>query len=103
MRRCGVPAGERGVRAEDVGAAAGRELAEDLRSGACVDRWLQDQLIVFMALARGTSRVLCGELTLHTRTAMAVAEQVVGARFDVDAAGSAWRVECVGAGVQSMS
>lgn len=28
---------------------------------------LQDQLIVFMALAEGTSSMLCNEPTLHTR------------------------------------
>ena len=31
---------------------------------------LQDQLIIFMALADGTSRMRCTEPTLHTRTAM---------------------------------
>ncbi|KAK9834892.1 hypothetical protein WJX81_006902 [Elliptochloris bilobata] len=68
--------GERGVRAEDVGSTAARALAEDIACGACVDRWAQDQLVVFAALAAGTSRLLCGELTLHTRTALAVARQL---------------------------
>lgn len=31
--------GERGVTAETVGARAAQELAEDIASGACVDRW----------------------------------------------------------------
>ena len=62
--------------AEAVGAAAGRQLGEDLASGACVDHWLADQLVVFMALAAGRSALLCGEPSLHTRTALAVAEQV---------------------------
>lgn len=36
-----------------------------------------------MALAGGTSKVLVGEITQHTRAAMWVAEQMVGARFEV--------------------
>lgn len=45
---------------------------------------LQDQLIVFMALAAGKSLMLCGELTLHTRTAISVAEQVLpAAKFSI--------------------
>lgn len=35
----------------------------------------QDQLIVFMALAKGTSRLRCNSpLTLHTHTAIYIAE-----------------------------
>ena len=45
---------------------------------------MQDQLIVFMALACGTSRMLCRTPSLHTRTAVAVAQQLTGARFDVE-------------------
>jgi RNA 3'-terminal phosphate cyclase (ATP) len=38
---------------------------------------LQDQLVIFMAVASGTSSVLCGDLTLHTRTAIAVVQQLL--------------------------
>jgi hypothetical protein len=80
--------GERGVRAEDMGAACGRALARQLCSGAGADEWLADQLVVMMALARGRSRVLCAApLTLHARTAIAVAEQLTaGARARAAAA-----------------
>ena len=43
-------------------------------TGAAVD--MHVQLIVFMALARSQSRLPCGELSLRTHTAMAVAEQL---------------------------
>ncbi|KAK9804948.1 hypothetical protein WJX73_002284 [Symbiochloris irregularis] len=75
--------GERGVRAETVGETAARELAEDIASGACVDRWMQDQIIIFMALASQPSQVACGEPSLHTRTAMVVAEMLTGCSFRV--------------------
>lgn len=64
----------------------------------------QDQLIIFMALASGTSTILTGEPTLHTRTAIAVAEQLTGARFQVlqlpqgGPGAGLWRVVCQGAG-----
>jgi RNA 3'-terminal phosphate cyclase len=44
--------GERGVPAEAIGERAGTELMDALASGACTDEWLQDQLIIFMALAQ---------------------------------------------------
>lgn len=64
-----------------TGQNAAKELVESISSGGCVDRWLQDQLIPFMALADGESSVLTGELTLHTQTAMKVAEQMTGCKF----------------------
>lgn len=98
--------GERGVRAEDIGQRAGDELMDALEVGAYTDEWLQDQLIIFMALAQGRSRMLTGEPTLHTRTACMVAEALTGARFSVAPAPAApgqaqrpglWLVECEGA------
>ncbi|GIL91440.1 hypothetical protein Vretimale_10586 [Volvox reticuliferus] len=74
--------GERGVPAEVIGERAAVELAEALTSGTCVDQWMQDQLIVWMALGSGTSRIRCTAPTLHTRTAMVVAEQLLpGVKF----------------------
>ena len=45
---------------------------------------MQDQLIIYMALAAGTSRMLCTLPTLHTETAMVIAEKLLpSARFTV--------------------
>jgi len=70
-------------RARNVGIEAANELTKTLRDGGCVDEWLQDQLILFMAFADGISEVMTGSLTLHTQTAIWVAEQLCGARFTV--------------------
>ena len=40
-------------------------------------------MIIFMALADGESRLLCGPLTLHTETAIHIAEKLTGAKFKV--------------------
>lgn len=70
-------------RAQDVGVAAANELILTLKEGGCVDEWLQDQLILFMALGDGVSEIVTGSLTLHTQTAISVAEQMSGATFEV--------------------
>lgn len=65
-------------------------LADDFRSGACVDEHMRDQLVIFQALARGRSRVFPGddgqgarrEASLHARTAEWVAERMLGVSFD---------------------
>ncbi|KAF8065648.1 hypothetical protein HT031_003249 [Scenedesmus sp. PABB004] len=95
---------ERGVPAEAVGAVAARDLLAAARSGAAVDEWLQDQLIIFMALAAGQSAMLTGELSLHTRTAIAVAQQLLpAARFEVTQRGEHYVVRCAGAGTTAPS
>ena len=46
-------------------------------------RYLQDQLIVFMALALGESKILSAPLTLHTKTAIHFASSLTGASFQI--------------------
>jgi RNA 3'-terminal phosphate cyclase (ATP) len=82
-RLAGSALGERKKQAAMVGKEAAEELVTTLKDGGCVDEWLQDQLILFMALANGTSEMLTGSLTLHTRTAIWLAEEVAGAKFEV--------------------
>ncbi|KAL5511420.1 hypothetical protein ACEPAH_4636 [Sanghuangporus vaninii] len=78
----GSALGSRGVRAAQTGKEAARELVRQLQEGGCVDEWLQDQMIVFLALAKGRSVVRTGRVTLHTRTAIWVAERLTGAKFE---------------------
>ena len=70
-------------KAKQVGIEAAEELLSTLHSGGCVDEWLQDQLILFMALADGVSEIHTGSLTQHTQTAIWIAEKLSGARFQV--------------------
>jgi RNA 3'-terminal phosphate cyclase (ATP) len=73
----------RGQDAGTTGLQAADELVQAWRDGGCVDDWLQDQLVFFMALAEGRSRLVTGSLTLHTRTALWVAEELAGVTFSV--------------------
>lgn len=79
----GSPSSNNNFQARDVGIQAARQLVQTLSDGGCVDEWLQDQLILYMALADGFSEMLTGSLTLHTRTAMWVAKEMIGAKFRV--------------------
>ena len=70
-----------------------RDLEHELAHGGCVDEHMQDQLVVFQALAEGESHILGGKASLHTRTAQWVVETMLGPRFD--------REKCQGIGFMS--
>ena len=60
--------GSKGVSPALVGGGAANELIKAIEGGGCVDEYLQDQIIIFLALAKGRSTVKTGlPLTLHTR------------------------------------
>lgn len=83
---------ERGVRAETLGEAAGRELGEDLAAGAALDVHAADQMLVYLALAGGESSFTTRALTSHACTAMWLIEQFLPARLGISAAGTCTRV-----------
>ena len=70
---------------EEVGRNAARDLIQDWTStkGGCTDRYLQDQLIIFMALAKGKSKMATCAEELHTKTAIHIAQLLTGAKFEV--------------------
>ncbi len=76
--------GERGLRAEDVGITAGRILAEEIRSGAFLDRHMGDIIVPYMVLANGASEVSISRVTQHTQTNVKVAEWLTGSRFHLE-------------------
>jgi RNA 3'-phosphate cyclase len=83
---------ERGVRAEALGEAVGRELAADLASGATLDVHGADQMLVYMAMAEGTSSFTTRAVSSHARTAMWLLPQFLPVRFAVEQEGALWRV-----------
>lgn len=92
--------GSRNERAYDTGRKVANELMKC--AGSCVDEHVQDQLIIFMALARGVSRVRCTlPLTMHTKTAIYIAEIITNAKFNVMEEGSTGIIECNGIGFEN--
>jgi len=58
-------AGKRGRSSESIGRYVARNLLEDLQTGATVDRYLADQLIIYAALARGTTEYFIPRRSEH--------------------------------------
>ncbi|VDM15994.1 unnamed protein product [Hydatigera taeniaeformis] len=87
-----------------VADAINLELLPCLDCGACCDSFMQDQLILPMALAHGTSMIRTTPLTLHTRSAIYVAEQIMpSVKFSVEVLPDQKSVllSCTGAGVEA--
>ncbi|XP_029985436.1 RNA 3'-terminal phosphate cyclase [Sphaeramia orbicularis] len=106
----GSALGKKGVYADKVGIEAAEMLLRNIRHNGCVDEFLQDQLIIFMALANGTSRIRTGAVTLHTQTAIHVAEQLTQAKFTItksedelssNGTNGTYIIQCEGAGVSN--
>ncbi|GBC08402.1 hypothetical protein RclHR1_08090006 [Rhizophagus clarus] len=69
---------------EEVGKNAAEKLIQNIKHGGCVDEHLQDQLIIFMALAEGKSKLVTGPITLHTRTAIHFVEAMSDAKYHIE-------------------
>jgi len=79
----GSALGSKGVTPEKVGKIAAAQLLYNYFKGGAVDEFLQDQLIIFCALARGRSSFRCGPITAHTMTAIHFSSMLTGANFDI--------------------
>ncbi|KAH8420442.1 hypothetical protein KR009_010330 [Drosophila setifemur] len=73
--------GEKKIDGHVLGSDASCQLAEYVRKEICVDEHMQDQLIIYMALASGCSKIRTGPLTKHTLTAIHVVELMTGVKF----------------------
>jgi RNA 3'-terminal phosphate cyclase (ATP) len=87
-------AGKFGRSSEQIGRFVVTTFLEDVRSGATVDRHLADQLVLFCALAHGTSSYIVPRASAHLDSNLWLVAQF-GARVAVDAG----RVEIQGVGL----
>jgi len=76
--------GRPGKPAEQVGREAAKSLIEQLRTGMAFDRHMSDQLILYMALAEGTSEITCARLTSHTLTNVELVQKILDVKFMVE-------------------
>jgi len=67
--------GARGKRAEEVGEEGAAALLRQMESGAALDEWMGDQILPFLAVARGESRISVPRITAHLRTNLWVINQ----------------------------
>lgn len=75
--------GKKGKSAERVGEEAAKSLAEQLKTGCGVDRWLTDQLVPYLALADGKSEITSAELTSHTMTNVELIKRILGVGVEI--------------------
>jgi len=75
--------GKLGKRAEDVGKEVALELLKEQKSGACLDKHLADQILPYMALTSGKSKVTVSEVTNHCQTNTWVIEKFLQGNFKI--------------------
>ena len=73
--------GGKNIRAENVAEKAVEEYMDFLRSDATIDEYLADQIVLFMALAKGRSSFSTSKLTAHLLANISVAEQFLPVKF----------------------
>jgi len=93
--------GEKGKPAEKVGREAAESLLRQLKTDANVDLHTADNLIIWCSLIKGESIFRMSELTLHTLTAVKLAEMITEARFEVEGSlGKPSLIKCRGTGLK---
>ncbi len=75
--------GEKVMPAEKVGENCASLLKTQMDSGACLDKWMADQILPYMALA-GNSKVTISEVTNHVKTNIWVIEKFLPVKFDIN-------------------
>jgi RNA 3'-phosphate cyclase len=93
--------GERGKPAERVGKEAARSFLNEARSGAGVDRYTGDNMILWCSLASGESDFTVSKLTHHTKTALELARLFTGADIRVDVRDRGARIWINGIGLRN--
>uniref|UniRef100_A0A1B6LSD4 RNA 3'-terminal phosphate cyclase n=1 Tax=Graphocephala atropunctata TaxID=36148 RepID=A0A1B6LSD4_9HEMI len=100
----GTALGRRDLKPDRVGQAAAEELAQAIQARVCVDSHTQDQMIILMALAKGRSKILSGPITLHTETAIHIAQLMTKATFSIHKQDDNTNIiECEGIGLENDS
>jgi len=75
-------AGKRGRSSESIARSTVEGLLTDISTGATVDRFVADQLILFAGLANGRSRYIVPWLTDHMESNLWLIEKILGARTE---------------------
>jgi len=76
--------GQKGLKAEKLALDAARELEKNIKSRAAVDKWMGDQLLIYMALADGVSQIKVPNITGHIDACLKLIPNFTGNEFKVD-------------------
>jgi len=75
--------GKIGKQSEQVGKETAMMLLEEEKSQACLDRFLADQVLIYMALSGGKSQVKVSKITPHVQTNIWVISKFLGENFKI--------------------
>ena len=92
--------GKKGKRAEEIANEACDECIKFLHSRGVIDMHLADQLVLYMALARGHSTLITERITEHLLTNIWVIEQFLPVTFDIEKETGKIEVDGVGFSVE---
>jgi len=87
-------AGRPGRSSESIGRYVAGRFIEDVETGAAVDRYIADHLIIYAGLAEGVTRYSVPRITEHVETNLWLIEEFLGARTKID--GNLIEVEGIG-------
>lgn len=76
-------AGRPGLKSEQIGKSVAIQLLQDIQSGATVDRFTADQLIIYAALAQGESAYIIPYVTDHVESNLWIVSHLFGASVSV--------------------
>ncbi len=75
--------GKLGKSAEQVGQESALNLLREEKSGASLDRFMSDQILIYLALAEGESKITVSEQTLHFKTNCWLIPQFLNGKFEI--------------------
>jgi len=75
--------GKIGKRAEDVGKETALNILKEQKTNACLDKHLSDQILPYLALAKGKSSITVSEITNHCKTSIWVIEKFIDGKFEI--------------------
>jgi RNA 3'-terminal phosphate cyclase (ATP) len=77
--------GEKRISAEKVASSSAEAICNYIDSGAALDRFIADQLILPLSLASGESAFTCDEVSQHLLTNVAIVQMFLPVKVEVDA------------------
>lgn len=75
--------GKKGKPAEKVGEEVAKALIKSIESKTGLDKYMGDQIIPFIALAEGRSKITVEKVSQHCKTNISVCEQILGVKFEI--------------------
>ncbi len=79
-----------GKSAEEVGKEATQQLLEEEKSRACLDRYLADQILPYIALVNAPSKVTVSQITSHVKTNIWIIQQFLEGEFKIEGNVISW-------------